>query len=282
MKNSNDIIITGVPRSGTTLTCHLLNKLPGIVALHEPMHPPKYFGATSNEIITEMRQFFNDQRYSLLNSRTAISKSSSGTVPDNPMGKIDEQTGKRERIINGRTIVVTKPLGHNFKLAIKHPSMFTALIDLINDNFSCFAIIRNPLSVLLSWNSVPYSQSTGHAPAAEAFDSNLRECLKNEENLYVRQLILLDWFFGKYKSTLTHHQILKYEDIIATGGKALAVISDSAIQLNEPLTSKNTNELYNYDNIHFLSDMLVNYSGSYLHFYNKNEIVGLFRNNAVV
>ena len=34
-----DIILTGIARSGTTLSCSLLNKLPQCVALHEPMNP---------------------------------------------------------------------------------------------------------------------------------------------------------------------------------------------------------------------------------------------------
>ena len=275
VQNPNDIIITGIPRSGTTLTCHLLNKLPEVVALYEPMHPPKFFGATFDEIIKEIRRFFKAQRDSLLNNGTAISKSASGAVPDNPVGKFDERTGEREVIINGRTIFVTKPLSDKFKLAIKHPSMFTALIGAINHHFSCFAIIRNPLSVLLSWNSVPYSQSTGHAPAAEAFDVHLEYSLKKEKNLYVRQLILLDWFFSKYKNTLTLQRVLRYEDIIATGGKALAAIAESANQLNEPLTSKNTNNLYNWGNRHLFSDMLLNHNGSYLDFYDKKDIISL-------
>ena len=37
-----NIVITGPGRSGTTLTCHLLNKLPNTVALSEPINPGKY------------------------------------------------------------------------------------------------------------------------------------------------------------------------------------------------------------------------------------------------
>ncbi len=275
MNTTSDIILTGVPRSGTTLTCHLLNKLPEVVALHEPMHPPNYFGISSDEIVAEIKKFFNDQRATVLNNGTAISKSASGVVPDNPVGSIDEQTGKRKKIINGRKIVVTKPLGIDFKLVIKHPSMFTAIMEIVKYHFPCFAIIRNPLSVLLSWNSVTFSQSLGHAPAAEGFDANLSNSLKKEKNLYLRQLILLDWYFSKYKHNLTNQQILKYEDIVSTGGKALLAITESASQLNEPLKSNNINRVYNWDNVNYLVDLLLNSNGSYLNYYNKREILGI-------
>ena len=33
-----NVLITGTPRSGTTLLCSLLNKVPDTVALHEPMN----------------------------------------------------------------------------------------------------------------------------------------------------------------------------------------------------------------------------------------------------
>ena len=35
--SETDIVLTGVPRSGTTLICYLLNKVPDAIALHEPM-----------------------------------------------------------------------------------------------------------------------------------------------------------------------------------------------------------------------------------------------------
>lgn len=40
--NDNDIILTGVPRSGTTLACLLLSKLPDVVALNEPMRTARF------------------------------------------------------------------------------------------------------------------------------------------------------------------------------------------------------------------------------------------------
>jgi len=37
-----NIVITGPGRSGTTQTCHLLNKLPDTVAVNESITPGKY------------------------------------------------------------------------------------------------------------------------------------------------------------------------------------------------------------------------------------------------
>ena len=35
---NRNLIITGIPRSGSTLTCSLLNRLPDVVALNETMN----------------------------------------------------------------------------------------------------------------------------------------------------------------------------------------------------------------------------------------------------
>jgi hypothetical protein len=40
--NEHNIVLTGPGRSGTTLTCHLLNKLPDTVALAEPLSPNRF------------------------------------------------------------------------------------------------------------------------------------------------------------------------------------------------------------------------------------------------
>jgi hypothetical protein len=42
MQAERNIVLTGLGRSGTTLTCHLLNKLPDTVALAEPIAPGKF------------------------------------------------------------------------------------------------------------------------------------------------------------------------------------------------------------------------------------------------
>jgi hypothetical protein len=47
--NQTNIVSTGLPRSGTTLTCHLLNKLPNTVALHEPIAPGQFVDLESED-----------------------------------------------------------------------------------------------------------------------------------------------------------------------------------------------------------------------------------------
>jgi len=84
---SADIIPTGIPRSGTTLTCHLLNKVANTVALHEPLVWTDYPDLTDHEAVCDgVNRFFAETRRSLLTDGTAMTQHVEGEVPDNPMG----------------------------------------------------------------------------------------------------------------------------------------------------------------------------------------------------
>ena len=43
-RNLRNVVLTGLPRSGTTLACHLLNKLPDTVAVLEPFEAGRFAG----------------------------------------------------------------------------------------------------------------------------------------------------------------------------------------------------------------------------------------------
>ena len=94
-----NIILTGIPRSGTTLTCHLLNKLPQTVALHEPMNVSQFSKLESRDVICqEISQFFQEARASISSRKEVLSKNISGVVPDNPVGEARTPSGLRETL----------------------------------------------------------------------------------------------------------------------------------------------------------------------------------------
>jgi hypothetical protein len=271
---AEDLVITGIPRSGTTLTCHLLNKLPNVVALHEPMRPKEMVGLDGDSIVDKTREFFVTQRRSILESGVAVSKSVNGAVPDNSVGDRDN-AGSRKQLVNGRTIAIAKPLTKEFTLGIKHPVFFTAMLESVNKYFRCVAVIRNPLSVLLSWNSVTFPVSQGRTPVGEAFDPKLAALLREERDRTSRQLILLAWFYERYLRVLSPQQVIRYEDIVASNGKALAVVMRAASDLNESLSSRNENRLYDPSIKQGIAARLLGSSGAYWEFYSRHDVTQL-------
>src|SRR5438270_13849303 len=124
-----NVLITGTPRSGTTLVCSLLNKLPDIVALHEPMNVFEFVGRSSGEIVGMVERFVAGSRKSLHEEGFAVSKHVSGKVGDNSAA-VDRE-GKRSRQTEHGRIEINKPLSQDFTLAIKPAVAFAALLEML-------------------------------------------------------------------------------------------------------------------------------------------------------
>ena len=266
-------LITGLPRSGTTLVCHLLNKLPNTVALHEPLDTTMFKDAGKNEILATLNAAFAAQREQILTQGTAKSKSSDGRVPSNHLTDI-WINGSRKRLLDGMLIKVDNIVDHNFKLFIKHPAVFTALLPLLSEHYPCYAIVRNPLSVLLSWRTASMAVSRGRAPAAEMADPDLSHRLNSVKEILDRQLILLDYFFHRY-ATSSRAKVLHYEDIIATSGKTLSILTDSARNLNEPLVSRNLHEVSDDANKRAIAFKLLESENACWAFYSREDVIRL-------
>lgn len=272
MENKN-IILTGIPRSGTTLTCHILNKFQNTVALHEPMNVESLAALPNrNAICGEISTFFGEARRTLVTDREVISKQRSGAVPDNPVGEHRTASGLRLSNSSRGVINIDKELSPEFYLVIKHPSAFTALLQDLVLRFPCYAAIRNPLSVLASWSSVAMPVENGHAPAAESFDTELRLALGRIKDKTDRQLHLLSWFYEQYHKFLPAECVLRYEDLVASRGESLQIITPHALTSQENLESKNKNPLYNKELMRSLCDKILATDGAYWRFYTKESV----------
>ena len=240
-----DIILTGIARSGTTLTCALLNRLPGTVALHEPMNPADLVGLDPATVyLDRIAAFFASQRASLLAEGTAVSKARDGKVPDNPFEKPPAGSALRPSTVDNQSVRFDKQLAPGFRLVVKHPNLFTGTLPALLTRYPCFAVIRNPLAVLLSWHTIQAPVNRGRLPFGEAFDPALAAALDGEADRVSRQLILLRWYFSRYRSLLPADHVIRYEQLVASGGRVLAVIDPEAASLAEPLESRNRSTLY--------------------------------------
>ena len=143
-KNQHNIVITGPGRSGTTLTCHLLNKLPDTLALAEPIDPGQfaYLLPDHDAVCDGIELFYRDMREMALRQGVVVSKHVGGRVPDNTKGEVD---GVRHRIAEKGKIAVGKELHPGFYLAIKEVGLFNALLPSLAKRFPCFAINTQPL-----------------------------------------------------------------------------------------------------------------------------------------
>jgi len=272
-RHDNDIVLAGLPRSGSTLTCHLINKLPDAVALNEPMASRRFKDLPDNNAIFDtISQFLASMRGSLEKSGTAISKHIDGVVPDNPVARKISSDGLRKGEAILGEVNFSKDLPANFTLVVKHPSAFAALLPELAKRFSTFATIRNPVAVLSSWNSVSMPLRDGHAPKGEKMDPELHARLRSIPDRLDRQVHLLCWFFERF-SALPAERIIRYEDIIASAGSCLSVLAQSAVCLEEPLESRNQSSLYDAGLTPILVERLLQERGAvFWDFYSQSSI----------
>lgn len=275
---SNNIVLTGLPRSGTTLTCHLLNKLPNTVALHEPIEFREILQFKSHqEICLYVAEQFERMRDSIFIHKTAISRQIQGRIPDNNFGdETNPGSGLRKNLVSIGTVDINKQLEPNFLLIIKEPGIFTAILKNLVEQFPTYAVIRNPLAVLASWNTVPFHVTKGRTPIAR-LDIALAQGLARIKDRIDRQIYILSWFYEQYRMFLPEPSILRYETIIASQGKALSVIQSQIQMLQDSLENKNLNQLYDREMMLVLGDKLLNSEGAFWNFYSRESVENLLK-----
>jgi hypothetical protein len=271
--SAHDVLISGTPRSGTTLTCHLLNKVGDTVALHEPMRVKRLAELPSlAEVPAEVQRFCEEQRQSLHERGRAISKNVGGAVPDNPHGSEKNESGLRKSKASKSEIVVDKPLSPDFTLVVKHNAAFTAALGELVKEFRVYAVMRNPLAVVTSWNSIDFNAGKGHVPAGERLDPGLRDALAGLDDPLDRQMHILDWFHSQWHRHLPPEQFIRYEDVVESGGKSLAVITPGAAELDEPLESRNLSKLYDRELMLRIGERLLASDGAQWESYPRESV----------
>jgi len=274
--SARNVLLTGLHRSGTTLVCHLLNQLPDTVALHEPMDVAPWTHAVPKaQIFLEIDTFCAQNRESLLKNGTALTKHVEGTVPDNSISDRVSDGGLRQPMEQRGMVSFDKPFSNKLLLVLKHPAAFSALLGDLFPRYECYAVIRNPLSVLASWCTVNIPANRGRLPAGEALDPTLKQQLDQTEDVRIRQLIVLNWYFKQFSANLHTERILRYENIVASQGRVLESITPDAQKLNAPLESKNANKLYSPALMMELSEYLIQNEGDWRNFYSEDDVLAL-------
>jgi len=273
-----NVLLTGVPRSGTTLACHLLNKVPDVVALHEAMDISRFFGQTDSARIRRIvEKWCAKTRESVLTRGIAPSRQVDGKVPDNPWSSTRTASGERERLVSKGEVTIDRPVTPAFTLVVKHPGLFTALIEHLVPQYPLVAIVRNPLSVLCSWSTMDVHMQDGRVPATERLVPGLTAALEALPDSTARQMHVVNWYFGRYAKLVDPSRVLRYEDVIGSRGKALGVVAPAAAALDENLTSRNKNELYAPQMMQKFAARLRDDDGPWRRFYDDASVEALLR-----
>ncbi len=275
-RNSNskgqNIILTGIPRSGTTLACKILLNDENQIALNEPIAGENFKQGIQGHKVVE--KCFTEYRKSLLKNGTAPVRTKEGQITDNAYS---ENSEKRDRVLERTMVKFEKPLLDDFTLIMKHCAEFTLILPSLQKEYECFAMIRNPLATLASWNSVNVPVSKGKVAKSQILLPSLHDKLESLKTLEEKQLHILNWYYDQYM-LLDRKNIITYEALIESQGKELSVISKCDTKSLEVLSNKNKNELYDKATMTKMLLLLIERGGSFSEFYSNSDIEELANN----
>jgi hypothetical protein len=237
----SNIILTGLPRSGTTLLCALLNKLPNAIAMAEPMSPNPE--CSKEQLLNSIHAFLTESRTKALSEGVFLTKIRSGVSVDNTISMSPSSAMLRVGDSDKAYIDVGKCLSNDFNLFIKHPTLFTLLAEDLSKYYPLFASIRNPLAVLASWQTVAFSIRDGRQHMVETFDKALAARIAKIPDRIDRQVETLSWMFAVYER-LGKDKIIRFEDLSSNTESQLSRIHDQIIPLNHPIPLEKIEDRY--------------------------------------
>ncbi|MBP6184538.1 MAG: hypothetical protein KA479_06315 [Saprospiraceae bacterium] len=266
--NNQNIILTGIPRSGTTLLCRLLSECNNVVALNEPLSADVF--PDRRTALANIASSFTSFRSSLLHYGTAPARVENGTITDNAYSEIK---GLRTRVVDRMDIHFDKPLSSEFQLALKHCAEFTLLLPELADQYQVFALVRNPLALLSSWATVNVPVSRGKVAKSTRLLPAFAEAIEAIPTLLEKQLFILDWYFKQY-TTLPEQHVLRYEEVVSGNGSILGQITDCEVPVWS-LKDRNTSSLYETGRIKQLTQALITRGGAWNSYYSNESILTL-------
>lgn len=276
MSNGLDVLITGIPRSGTTLVCSLLGEQTHVVAAHEPIDPFLFDGITDQRAaVALISKTLAEMRLMISERGEVITKQSGGRIPKNTVEQVRD-FGLRQEFTKLGRIPIDGNESRDLYLVVKHNALFTSLLPELLDHYPVYAIVRNPLAVLLSWLTVDFPVNRGRIPMGEKFDKELTSALDNEPDLLTRQIDLLSWFFSRFRRYLDSGHVILYEEVIASQGEVLTRILDVPIQTATKLKPQYRPLDLPSGYVADICDALVSVPSVYDGFYTPGDIENLF------
>lgn len=217
MKKKLDIIITGLPRSGTSFLCARVNEYPNMVVINEPAEVFKKVRQGGLQGLLEIYQYYRSE---ITDGKPVLNKIREG--------KFIEDT----RLEDNRRPHVHAIEDAEFALGIKNTLVFTAMLpDIVREKRlpKVLASIRHPLDCIASWYNVDFPHLKNARPefllnyVSRPVGEKLKLVLQ-EEDLLVRSAMLWNFLAQLLLSARGKIHLVRYEDIVSKPGRALSDI----------------------------------------------------------
>ena len=209
-----NVIVTGIPRAGTTLTAALLDALPNSVCLNEPAWHNAKAAPHAEGFVQFIAQDFVRLRAMLL-AKTPVPdrRGANGEAITNYFSRANDGAMKSEFVDYP---LVRSGLRSDFTLAIKHNGPYLAVLPelIASKQFKILAVIREPLAVISSWRRLQLPISRGDMPNAKPYWRELRMLIDTPMPLLEKQVRMYDLMRDRIHQHEADMTVIRYEELI--------------------------------------------------------------------
>jgi len=230
-----DLILTGIPRSGTSYLCTLLNKIDDHVVINEPYKLEHHINFDEN-LPTNLDSYYQLMRQKVEQGEPIENKTSEDTLFAN-----DRHLWRPDNLS-----------GADFVFGLKITFKFVFALSRLRERkptTKIVALIRHPYNNLSAWKaSFPHLRE-GVWDSFLCSDIYRRYCLSAEERTIqdqmamikeasIRRCLLWHCAAGAIARNLDHITVMRYEDLIADPVREICTAFDLPTARVAPLISK--------------------------------------------
>jgi hypothetical protein len=223
----SDVIITGLPRAGSTIVSALIDTIPDAVSLNAPIAASAVAQRTYEvmpyckwlvgEFVWTRRMFLDMEPVGDLRAPDGMPLTDGLYDPRQKFKELRVEGSDKPVQEPELTYFIRQGLSPDFTLAIRHHSLFTSILPSLVKfkHFKVIAVIRHPLDVLTSWRKLPKPVlGKGNPHGISRFWPEALAIMESKTEMADRMVQLYDAFLGRYHELREHIHIVKYEDIL--------------------------------------------------------------------
>jgi len=222
---SNDLVVTGIPRSGTSYVCALLNGIENTVLVNEPVEALQYLHNRSSHTLTE---YYTRTRGSILKGMPIQNK-----IVD---GKFIEDTNDNDV----RCEYIPEVKDASFVFGSKNTFVYLVCLEKIRKQLPdavIIACVRHPYDVIASWKSVKFPHLKNANPTffvdyASGQESKKLVNIGMYRDIEMRYALLWDCLAQCIIRRIDDLALLKYEEFVVDPARHLAAVY-SALGANQ-------------------------------------------------
>ena len=214
---SNDLVITGIPRSGTSYVCALLNGVENTVLVNEPVEALQLLRNDSSSSLTE---YYTQTRDSILKGVPIQNK-----IVD---GKFIEDTNDSDV----RCDYIPEVKDAAFVFGSKNTFVYLVSLEKIRKQLPdavILACVRHPYDVIASWKRVSFPHLKNANPMffidyASDQESEKLVNIGGIREIEIRYALLWDYLAQSMIRRINDLVLLKYEEFVVDPARHLAAV----------------------------------------------------------